>query len=167
MKTFNSTLCLSLISFVSVSLFACDHGGLDGQFVPNITTSEIKRHPSYTSYANADGKSSKSWEQINNKVVVKDQGSYKALSNSYAESFQLGGVTWRSVKQYCQSIGSKDLDVMARAVYMKFAQNQSLKALLLGTGSAVIVDDADTRDNYLGRILMIVRVQLGGKQATS
>ncbi len=66
------------------------------------------------------------------------------------------------------------LGVMALAVYTKFAQYEQLANLLLSTGNQVLIQDSGHKDrifgagaqyigrNYLGRILMLVRVLLGG-----
>lgn len=70
--------------------------------------------------------------------------------------------------------GIINLDVMRKAVLAKFSNNPKLKALLLDTGDAVLVEDAGPNDffygagddcngeNYLGRILMETREKLGG-----
>lgn len=68
------------------------------------------------------------------------------------------------------------LQIMAKAVYEKFSQNKYLADMLVMTGNKVLIEDAKANDsfygaggnykghNYLGRILMIVRVMLGGKK---
>jgi ribA/ribD-fused uncharacterized protein len=66
------------------------------------------------------------------------------------------------------------LDVMREAVRAKFTQHPDLTAVLLGTGGAALVEHtandaywADGGDgsgqNWLGRILMEVRAELGGR----
>lgn len=68
-------------------------------------------------------------------------------------------------------------DVMREAVMAKFSQNKELKALLVGTGDATLVEHtandsywADGGDgtgkNMLGIILMEVREKLKGEQVT-
>lgn len=66
------------------------------------------------------------------------------------------------------------MSIMALGVYTKFAQYEQLSKLLLGTGNKVLIQDSGHKDilfgagarytgrNYLGRILMLVRVMLGG-----
>ncbi|MCJ1675847.1 NADAR family protein [Streptomyces sp. APSN-46.1] len=68
--------------------------------------------------------------------------------------------------------GVKD-DVMRRAVYEKFTQNQETRVILLATGQQELVEDT-TADHYwgrgatgmgknmLGRILMRTRTRLAG-----
>jgi ribA/ribD-fused uncharacterized protein len=61
--------------------------------------------------------------------------------------------------------------IMLQGVRAKFSQNESLKALLVGTGDAVLIEDSPTDyywgcgfkktgQNKLGKTLMIVRQEL-------
>ena len=70
---------------------------------------------------------------------------------------------WDSVK----------VSVMTEAVLAKFSQHEDLRALLLATGDAMLIEHTDNDDywgdggdgsgkNMLGRILMRVREQLRG-----
>jgi ribA/ribD-fused uncharacterized protein len=68
------------------------------------------------------------------------------------------------------------LDIMRKAVRVKFLQHEDIREVLLGTGSATIVEHT-TNDrfwgdggdgsgqNWLGRILMEVREELASQQA--
>lgn len=72
---------------------------------------------------------------------------------------------WESVKD----------EVMYRAVYAKFTQNEELKEILLGTGDAVLVEHTE-KDSYwgdggdgsgrnqLGKTLMRVRDEIKGER---
>lgn len=160
MKILHKVLCImSLVSAIA-PLHACDMGGTNVSFVPSITGSEIKRSPSYDRYENSNKTIASSWDEVANTIVFKKTGKYHELSNSHKASFDLGGLKWASVDDYLKSVDSKDLETMARAIYAKFAQNSTLKNLLLSTEGKILVDDSDKGkgNNYLGRILMLVRL---------
>jgi hypothetical protein len=162
MRIHSVVMCLSLVSLSSSFIYTCDQGGTDGEFVPCIRSSDIKKY-SYSFYKNATGQPSKNWDEVADSIIFKNSGTYAGFSNAYRATFELYGQSWSSVKDYCTSTGSAaNLEAVARAVYMKFAQNSSLKSLLLGTGSKILVDDSDKGmgNNNLGRILMIVRSYL-------
>ena len=66
------------------------------------------------------------------------------------------------------------LDLMRRADWAKFSQHRDLAKLLLGTGSAELIEDSpfepfwgtgpdDAGLNWAGRVLMEVRDRLRGK----
>ncbi len=90
------------------------------------------------------------------------------------EAFEIGQRHKDNVRPDWQSIS---LTTMGYAVYEKFRQNSVLAELLLETGAKVLIEDAKGNDsffgaggnykghNYLGRILMLVRVILGGSKA--
>lgn len=159
MKILHKVLCI--MSFISAiaPIYACDMGGTNVPFVSSITCSDIKRSPSYNRYENSEKRIASSWDEVANTIFFKKTGKYHELSNSYKASFELGGARWTSVDDYLKSIDSKDLETMAQAIYVKFAQNSTLKHLLLSTEGKILVDDSDKGkgNNYVGRILMIVR----------
>jgi predicted NAD-dependent protein-ADP-ribosyltransferase YbiA (DUF1768 family) len=96
------------------------------------------------------------------KCVVNKKTNPRLVNDVIAEFRNVSIVeNWESVKE----------TIMKKALLAKFQQNVSLKALLVGTGSAILIE-ASPRDNYwgegklkngqnrLGHLLMEVRQEL-------
>jgi ribA/ribD-fused uncharacterized protein len=121
----------------------------------------------------------KSWPSVEHyfqaqKFAGTDCAEEIRTSKSAAKAKQLG----RSRKYRLRRDWEQVKDAILReAVLAKFTQHEDIRAVLLGTGDAVLVEHTRTDDywgdggdghgkNKLGKILMSVREQLGGGQAT-
>jgi N-glycosidase YbiA len=102
---------------------------------------------------------------------------YKSVQSAATarDVFDLANGTNGTFKSHIRSDwNSISLKVMMTVVRAKFSQNSQLKALLLSTGQATLVENAGQNDpffgagadmngvNHLGIILMRVRAELGG-----
>lgn len=204
MKIVNKVWCAGVLSLVSLSVIAADLGLSGAKIVNSPTYTEYdgvddavpqswaevantllfyKKDSPYYEFTNFYAApiviASQVWPTSEHyyqamkftNTAIQDQ--IRAASTA-REAFEIGQRYRDSVRSDWRAMS---LSTMGYAVYEKFKQNPVLAALLLTTGTKVLIEDAKAKDsffgaganykghNYLGRILMLVRVILGAKQA--
>ena len=204
MKVVNNVWCAGVLSLISLSVVAADLGLSDAKIVNSPKYTEYAGvddavPQSWAEVANAllfYKKGCPYYEFTNfyaapivigSQVWPTSEHYYQAMkftntaiqdqiraAPTAREAFEIGQQYRGNVRSDWKAIS---LTTMGYAVCEKFRQNSVLAALLLATGTKVLIEDAKANDsffgaganykghNYLGRILMLVRVMLGDNQA--